>query len=124
MKKKQQSMNKIVRLVVLLLATASFAQQKQVTAKLSPIAVDGLYKVQIPHKLRSYSKQDMSDFRIWDANKNQVPYFIHKDDKESRVSNFSAYPIISKSNVADTLSTYIFSHPHKNIDKAVLSIAN
>jgi len=117
-------MNKTLSFLVLLVATVTFAQQKHITAKLAPIEADGLYKVQIPHEVRSYAKQDMSDFRIWDSNETQVPYFIHKDDKESRVSNFSEFLIISKSNIPDTLSTYIFSNPKEEIQKAVLSIAN
>ena len=124
MKIKQQNMNKTLSFLALLLATATFAQQKHVEGKLSPIEEDGLYKIQIPHGVRSYAKQDMSDFRIWDSNATQVPYFIHKDDKESRVSNFSEFEIISKSNIPDTLSTYIFSKPKEEIQKAVLSIAN
>jgi len=124
MKIKQQKMNKTLSFLLLLLAITSFSQQKRVEGKLSPIEVDGLYKVQIPHNLRSYAKQDMSDFRIWDSNKNQVPYFIYKDDKESRISNFSEFTIISKSNVPDTTSTYIFRNPNEKIKKAVLSIAN
>jgi len=124
MKIKQQKMNKTLSFLILLLATVTFAQQKHVTAKLASIQADGLYKVQIPHGVRSYAKQDMRDFRIWDSNATQVPYFIHKDDKESRVSNFSEFTIISKSNVLDTLSTYIFSNPKEEIQKAVLSIAN
>jgi len=117
-------MNKTLSFLALLVATVTFAQQTHVTAELAPIEADGLYKVQIPHGVRSYAKQNMSDFRIWDSNATQVPYFIHKDDKESRISNFSAFTIISKSTVVDTLSTYIFSNPKEEIQKAVLSIAN
>jgi hypothetical protein len=117
-------MSKLISFLLILLATATFAQQKRVEAKLSAIEEDGLYKVQIPHNLRSYAKQDMNDFRIWDSNNNQVPYFIHKDDKESRISNFSEFTIISRSNIPDTLSSYVFSNPNEKIQKAVLFIAN
>lgn len=124
MKKKQQSMSKIISFLLILLTTTTFALQRKVEGKLSDIEEDGLYKIQIPHNLRSYAKQDMTDFRIWDSNNNQVPYFIHKDDKESRISNFSDFVIISKSNIPDTLSTYVFRNPNDKIQKAVLSIAN
>ena len=124
MKIKQQKMNKTLSFLVLLIATITFAQQTNVSAKLAPVEADGLYKIQIPHGIRSYAKQDMSDFRIWDSNANQVPYFIHKDDKESRISNFSDFKIISKDIIPDTSSTHIFSNPKREIQKAVLSIAN
>lgn len=124
MKKKQQQMKKLNSLLLLIFASTTFAQQKQIEGKVAPIQEDGLYKIQVPHLLRSYSKEDLSDFRIWDAKGNQVPYFVHTRNKEIRISNFSEFTLISKSSVVDTTSTYIFQNPNSKIQKAVLDIAN
>jgi hypothetical protein len=124
MKTKQQNMTKLSSFLLIVFATFSFAQQQRVEGKLSHIEEDGLYKIKIPHSLRSYAKEDMSDFRIRDSKENQVPYFIYKNDKETHVSNFSEFVITSKSNIPDTSSTYIFRNTAKNLQKAVLLVAN
>lgn len=123
-KQQQQQMKKLTSLLLLILVTTTFAQQKQVEGKIANIQEDGLYKIQVPHLLRSYSREDLSDFRIWDAKGNQVPYFVHTGNKETRISNFSEFTLISKSSLVDTTSTYIFQNPNSKIEKAVLDIAN
>ncbi len=117
-------MTRTIRFLLLLFAVSVVAQQKQITGELSAIRVDGLHKIKVPHTIRSYSKQDISDLRIWDSKGNQTPYFVYPGDQETEISNFSEFEIISKTNIPDTSATYIFKNPNDKIENAVLSIAN
>ncbi|GAA4278638.1 hypothetical protein [Aquimarina mytili] len=117
-------MIKSIRPLFLLLTGIISAQQPQIEGKLSEVKSDGLYKIKVLHDVRSYSKEDLSDFRIWDSKGEQVPYFVYPDDQETQISNFSEFEIISKVSLPDSITTYIFINPNDKINKAVLSIAN
>ncbi|MEW7292136.1 hypothetical protein [Aquimarina sp. 2304DJ70-9] len=117
-------MNKSIRFLFLLLTSSMIAQQQQIEGELSPVSNDGLHKIKVLHDVRSFSKRDLSDFRIWDSKGNQVPYFIYPGNQETQISNFSEFEIVSKTNIPDTSTTYIFKNPNDKIKKAVLSIAN
>ena len=82
-------------LILLFLTNLSFAQHKT-TAKIEMVANDGLHKMVLPPALRSFSKEDLSDFRIFDAKGNEVPYFIIQNEKETFSNTFEEYSILSK----------------------------
>ena len=57
---------KIYSLIIALLwANVSTAQITQ--AHVQPVSKNGLYKMIVPSEIRSNSKDDLSDFRIFDA---------------------------------------------------------
>lgn len=120
----QKKMIKIFSFLLLISISTISAQQEQIKGSLNTVATDGLYKIKIPHMVRSYANRDISDFRIWDSKGNQVPYFMHTDDSETRISNFSEFEINSVSIIPDTSSTYIFKNSIKKIEKAILLLAN
>lgn len=119
-------MIKSIKFFILLLGSMAFAQTPQVSGTINSIKEDGLYRIRIPHDIRSYATQDLRDIRVWDAKDNQVPYFVQptSDYKFTKVSDFSEFERVSNTRFADSSSTYIFKNPYKTIEKAVLLIAN
>lgn len=120
----QKKKMKLLNFLFLISMSIISAQQAQIKGSLKTVDTDRLYKIKVPNMIRSYSNRDISDFRIWDSKGDQVPYFRHTDDNETRISNFSEYKISTVSKIPDTSSTYIFRNPEKKIDKAVLLLAN
>lgn len=109
---------------LLLLANLSIAQNSA-TAKIKAVVQNGLHKIVLPAEIRSYSKQDASDFRIFDAKENEVPYFLIKNENEMETTNFSEYKIVSKTVIPKKSTSVIIENPSvRNYDRISLFIAN
>lgn len=110
----------------MLFVSMTFSQSTQVSGTIEPVKEDGLYRIRIPHDFRSYAKEDLRDIRLWDANGNQVPYFVQpaSDYKLTKASDFTEFERVSNSRIADSSATYIFKNPSQTIERAVLLIAN
>lgn len=110
-------------LFFLLLVNFAIAQTKT-TAKIEYDGKEGLHKLVLPTQIRSLSNEDLSDFRIFDSNKNEVPYFSFRIENQSITSNFKEYPIISKTEISRKVSTLIIENPEPKINSISLFIAN
>jgi len=111
-------------LVLLLLANVAFAQHTT-TAKIKPVATDGLYRIILPPQIRSFSQEDLSDFRIFDQNKKEVPYQIITGDTPQKVPvQFEEFPILSRIVVPKKNTAIIFGNPNPTINEITLYIAN
>ena len=110
--------------LILLLAINGLFAQQNTTAKIKSVNENGLCKIILPTDIRSFSKEDLSDFRIYDAKQNEVPYFIIQDKNQATASGFSEFKIISKTMIPKKKTTIIVETPEKTIDEMVLSIAN
>ena len=119
-------MIKSIRLFILLCSAVAFGQDYTVKGEISPVNENGLYRICIPHNVRSHAANDLHDVRIWDADGNQVPYYMESSGSyvKTVISNFTEFPVISNTRIVDTSSTYIFKNPYKTIEQAVLLIAN
>jgi hypothetical protein len=117
-------MKKIVRIIAFLFfVNASFAQNTT-NAKIKPVTANGLHKLVLPIEIRSFSKEDLSDFRILDSKGNEVPYFSDKNAEAISNSSYKEYKIISKSEIPKKQSLFIFENPEKTINQVALTIAN
>jgi hypothetical protein len=112
------------KFILIILAINGLFAQENTTAKIESVSENGLHKVNIPAEIRSFSKEDLSDFRIFDANKKEVPYFIIQGNKDNILSSFSEFKVISKTVIPRKSTTIIFENPKTSIDEIVLSIAN
>ncbi len=116
-------MNKF--LILLFLANLIFAQDNITTAKIKSDGKDGLHKMVLPTTIRSYSNDDLSDFRVLDSKNNEVPYYSFKNEEETATSNFQEYTIVSKFEVPKKYSSLIIDiNSAKNLNEIVLYIAN
>jgi hypothetical protein len=113
-------MNKLF--IILLAFHFSFSQQKT-TGKLSAISKSGLHKISIPTKIRSISKSDCSDIRIYDSKSNEIPYYFYEENN-SYLSRFEEFKIISKTAIPQDNTIIVVENPHKIYQSIVLSIAN
>lgn len=126
MKTKHLRMKKSIKLLILLWGAMAFGQDQAIEGEIHSIKENGLYRIPITQKVRSYATTDLRGLRIWDAKGNQVPYFIRRTTayQKTNISDFKEFLVISSIRIADTTTTYTFKNPNKTIKQAVLLIAN
>lgn len=110
--------------ILLFIANISFAQNNLATAKIKFDKKDGLHKLILPTELRSLSNDNLSDFRIFDSKKNEVPYYFETKNNQSVNNQFAFYKIISKTVVPNKNTVLIFENPKSTINEVILEIAN
>lgn len=123
MKNKTKQMNNFSFLLTLLCVNFTFAQHNT-TAKLTAAKVDGIHEICLPNAIRSFSKIDLSDFRILDSKGHEVPYFIRKKEALVTTPAYVDFEIISREINKDSSSSIIFKNSFKTINQFVLSVAN
>lgn len=112
-------------LLLLLLLTNLSIAQNSATAKIKAVTQNGLHKIVLPPEIRSFSKQDVRDFRIYDAKENEVPYFLMQNENEKQTTNFREYKIVSKTVVPKKSTSVIIENPSvRNYNRISLFIAN
>ncbi|HTG66526.1 MAG TPA: hypothetical protein VL859_09140 [Flavobacterium sp.] len=111
-------------LAFLILLTNGILAQSNTTAKINAVAKSGLHKISLAAEIRSFSKEDLSDFRILDAKGTEVPYYILQGNNESTFSLFSEFKIISRTAIPKKETTIIFENDKKSISEIALSISN
>ena len=62
MKTKLLRMIKSFKLFIMLFAGVTFAQESIVNGKINQVNKDTLYRIHVPHNVRSYSAKDLRDF--------------------------------------------------------------
>ncbi len=92
------------------------AQNFSAGAPLDKIKANGLHQMALTPEIRSYAKSNLSDMRILDSNKKEVPYVILSEPVTRSLSDFIEYRIIKKEILASKNTTLII----ENADKAVM----
>lgn len=110
-------------LLLLLLAQLSIGQTPT-TGKIEGITQNGLHKIVVSPAIRSFSQEQLQDFRIFDSKHNEVPYYIAEDKKEDGSLVFEAFEILSKTIVPHKSTSIVFANPGKVISEVTLSVAN
>jgi len=109
--------------ILFFLTNLSFAQF-QTTGKIKEVSKNGFHEIVLSPEIRSYSKQDLSDIRIFNAKGNEVPYFIQRNS-EALLSSFEAYTIVSKTVLPKKSTSIVIEIPSiKNNNNISLLIAN
>jgi hypothetical protein len=115
---------KLNKFIVILFAANSLLAQHKTTAKIETVKENGLHKIILPAEIRSFSKEELGDFRILDAKGIEIPYYIFQGNNEATSSSFSECKILSKIGIPKSKTTVIFENPKASIDEIVLSITN
>jgi len=119
--KKPMKLNKF--LALLFIANLSFGQY-QTTAKLKKVTQNGFHEIIVSPEVRSFSKQDLSDIRLFDSKGIEVPYFI-QTAKNSSFNTFEEYTIVSKTVLPKKRTSVIVAIPsNKSHNQLSLFIAN
>jgi hypothetical protein len=124
MKKKKQQMKITKIIILLLLVNQVFAQQFGTSAKIVNTKTDGIHSILLTPEIRSFSKADLSDLRIFDAKNKEVPYFLRKESASYSATNFEEWSIVSKQITANSSTIIIENKGAKIFDEIVLNIAN
>lgn len=109
-------------LFLIALTQLSFAQQTK--AQLEKVGEKNFYRIRVSPEIRSASKINLGDLRIFDSKKNEVPYVIETQLPKTETNQFEAFSILSKSSVAKKTSTVIIENPKSKISQLTLIIAN
>ena len=115
---------KLNKFIILLLSINGLFAQQNTTAKIKAVNKNGLHKIILPAEIRSFSKEDLSDFRIYDAKKNEVPYFVIPEKNQEELNSFLEFKLISKKVIPGKKTIIIVETPKKTIDEIVLLITN
>ncbi|KQO20334.1 hypothetical protein ASF10_16750 [Flavobacterium sp. Leaf82] len=115
---------KLNKFIALLFITNLSFSQYQTTGKIKPVSQNGLHEIVLSPEIRSYSKQDLSDIRIFDAKGNEIPYFIQSNNTVTS-DTFEEYTIVSKTvSPKKSTSVIIAIPPNKQNNQLSLFIAN
>ncbi len=115
---------KVNKFIVILLAVNGLFAQNNTTAKIESVTQSGLHKMVLPAEIRSFSKEELGDFRILDSKGTEIPYYILQQNTEAKSQSFSECKILSKTTIPKSKTTIIFENPNAVIDEIVLSITN
>lgn len=125
MKTNRTLVMKYNKFILLLFLVNLSISQNSTTAKIKTVATNGLHKIVLPPAIRSFSKQDVSDFRIFDSKQNEVPYFLVQNESKKVTNNFNEYKIVSKTVVPKKSTSIIIEIPSiQNYEQISLFIAN
>lgn len=109
--------------ILLFLTNLSFGQF-QTTGKIKEVTKNGFHEIVLSPDIRSFSKQDLSDIRIFNAKGNEIPYFI-KSNSEALLNSFEEYNIVSKTVFPKKSTSIVIEIPSvKNNNQISLFIAN
>ncbi|OYX84568.1 MAG: hypothetical protein B7Y83_07740 [Flavobacteriales bacterium 32-34-25] len=111
-------------LAFLILLANGILAQSNTTAKINAVAKNGLHKMNLPAEIRSFSKEDLSDFRILDSKGSEVPYYILQGNMESKSSSFSEFKILSRTAIPKKETTIVFENDKTSLSEITLSINN
>jgi len=115
---------KLNKFIVILLAANGVLAQHKTTAKIETVKENGLHKIVLPPEIRSFSKEELGDFRIIDAKGTEIPYYILQGNTETNSNRFSECKILSETRIPKSKTILIFENPKTAIDQIVLSITN
>jgi hypothetical protein len=109
--------------ILLFLTNLSFGQF-QTTGKIKEVKENGFHEIVLSPAIRSYSKQNLSDIRIFNAEGNEIPYFV-KSNAEALLNTFEEYTIVSKTVFPKKSTSIIIAVPSvKDNNQLSLFIAN
>ena len=115
---------KLNKFLLVLLAINSLLAQHKTTAKIETVKEDGLHKIILPAEIRSFSKEELGDFRILDSKGMEVPFYILQGSNNTVSNGFSDFTILSKTVISKNKTSIVFENPKKSINEIVLSITN
>lgn len=116
---------KLNKFLVIILVVNSLLAQHTTTAKIEIPKENGLHKIVLPAEIRSFSKEELGDFRILDSKGIEVPYYaIPQEYIDKTPRFFSECKIISTNVLPKNKTTIVFENPKTSIDSIVLCITN
>jgi len=124
---KMMKFNLMSRLFALfiILPGIAFAQHHLATAKISVVKQNGVYAIEIPPALRSFSKQDLGNFRIYDAKGQEVPYFLKQNTIVNLTTTNKQLAINERINIKNISSAIVVENNTKSsISRLFLDIVN
>ncbi len=116
---------KLLNTLVLALVTTVATAQPTTNAKLTSTTANGLHSVLVPTALRACANPNLSNLRIYDSKKTEVPYYIVQKEEQEISTNFEQYTILSKTSIAHKNTTLIITLPQgKALTELCLNVGN
>ena len=101
-----------------------FSMAQQTTAQLEKVTEKNFYRIRVSPEIRSASKTNLGDLRIFNSKKEEVPYLIETAPLKNKINQFEAFTFVSKNSVPKKSSSIIIENPKNKINELTLVIAN
>lgn len=112
-------------ILVALWVNQAFAQHFNTSATLSEIKTNGLHAILVSPEIRSFSKADLEDLRLFGTDQKEVPYYISRDARYTTSVDFENYPLLKKEIIPNRSTHVIIENiGSKAIENIVLNIRN
>ncbi len=114
-------MKKIYSLLIVLASFFGYSQNFK--GEISDVQQSGLNQVTIEPIIRAFAKDDLRYLRIFDNNKNQIPYaFVAQ---KMQAESYSPFKIVSKNSIPDSISSIVIQNEKQTkIESITLQIQN
>ena len=119
----KKTMKAINFFLFLLFTGISFAQYSA-TATIKKVNENGFHKIALSPEIRSFSKEDLGDLRIYDSKNKEVPYAIFNSVSHDLPNDFEKYRIVSKSSVPNKKTAVVIEVAKENYTEVALVIGN
>lgn len=112
-------------LSILCFLISFFSIAQELTAEIDgEIPTEGFYQIMVHPEIRAYTKNDFSNFRLYDSKNQEVPYLLKQYNNQSVYHKIHVLKIIDKGIKTNENSTYIIENPFENISSLTLEITN
>lgn len=106
---------KLYKVYILLFLNAiaslsAYSQGFEHMVSLPKITSKGFHKIIIAPAISAHSNTNFSDLRLFNQQKQEVPYILRKDFMRKQQSNFVPYQLIAKSTPGDTVTELILKN--------------
>jgi hypothetical protein len=115
---------KLNKIIAFLLVSNLLLAQHKTTAKIEIVQENGLHKIVLPPEIRSFSKEELGDFRILNSKGQEIPYYILQGNTQPISNSFIECKILSKTAIPKVKTTLIFENPKTSTDEIVLNVTN
>ncbi|MCE2963779.1 MAG: hypothetical protein ACK5UE_03205 [Chitinophagales bacterium] len=121
-----QLKNNLVYGLLISVSISCYSQNFDYSANLTPVTKSGYTKIKLDPKFLAVCQSDLSDVRILNKQKKEVPYLIRRNTHNHKYQQTSAaFNIVSKKSIKNSYTEIKFENPElKEISEIVLTIAN
>ncbi len=112
--------------LLILVSISCYSQNFDYNTNLPIITKSGYTKIKLDPKFLAVSQTDLSDVRILDKQKKEVPYLIRRKTYDHKYEHTThAFNILSKKSIENSYTEIKFENPEqKEISEIILSIVN
>jgi hypothetical protein len=111
-------------LLLWLLPLAISAGEFQYHSEIDPVDSTGFYRIRLSTEIVGQSKEGLTDFRIFNARGEEVPYILERDLHRKSASAFSGFQIVQRERTDSLTSLVLHNRERLRINNIRLVVGN